>query len=42
MVSVDAGTGQCGNSRQVHVSVVTGQAGIVQCGNSRDRYTSVW
>ena len=42
MVSVDAGTGQCGNSGQVHVSVVTGQAGIVQCGNNRDRYTSVW
>ena len=36
MVTIETGTGQCGNSRQVQeVGVVTGQTGIDQCGNSR-------
>ena len=42
MVTVETGCGQCGNSRQVRVGVVTGQTGIDQCGNSRDWYRSKW
>ena len=35
--SVETGTGQCGDSRQVQVGMVTGQ-----CGNSRGWCRSKW
>ena len=42
MVTVETGSGLCGNTRQVQVGVLTGQTGIDQCGNSRDWYRSKW